>query len=102
VEREVYRRGPISGYSQLHQLRRTIMAITVALSRYGIPMGTGSLTTTSLTSYTGDEPKWIPSRVAVTITEDGLTLGRSYRTKVTASNGAGTITLQDPVPFVAA
>lgn len=77
------------------------MAITVALARYGVTLGTGSLTTTSITSYSGAEPTWIPSRVQVTITEAGLTLGRSYNTKVTASNGAGTITLLDPVPYVA-
>ncbi len=75
------------------------MAINVKMSRYGVTMGSGSLTTTSITSYTGDEPKWIPSRVQITITSNGNTLGRSYNTFVDASNGAGTVTLRDPVPY---
>jgi hypothetical protein len=41
-------------------------------------------------------------KVTVTITQAGTHLGRSFQTRVKSDNGAGTLVLRDPVPFVGA
>lgn len=74
------------------------MAITVGVYKCGRLLGTGSQTTTSIASYTGDAP-FNGRNVQIHITEAGATLGRSYRTRIMSGSGTSTLTVKDPVPF---
>lgn len=77
------------------------MAITVGVYKCGRLLGTGSQTTTSIASYSGDAP--VDGRnVQIHITEAGNTLGRSYSTRVMSGSGTATLVVKDPVPFAAA
>jgi hypothetical protein len=101
------------------------MASTVDLYIGCIKIGAGSATdgSASITSFVDDAAlhaslsgAWKASvprhtsgdafsehpHVAVQITQAGTHVGRTWRTKITADNGAGTLTLRDKCPFVGA
>jgi hypothetical protein len=97
------------------------MASTVDLYIGGIKIGSGSATdgSASITGYSdtsGVDDRWTASvstqssgagfdrhpHVSVQVTQAGTHVGRTWYTKITADNGAGTLTLRDKCPFVGA
>jgi hypothetical protein len=82
------------------------MASTCRINKGAQVLGTGSVTggSASLTSFTFADgvTNVFPRYVAVTITEAGTHLARTFWTRVAADNGSGTLTLRDACPFVGA
>ena len=73
------------------------MAVSVKVFKCGVLLGSGSQTTTSITSYTGIAP--ITNRNVQIEAVGGSTVGASYATRV-SNDGGGTLTVVDPIPFV--
>lgn len=75
---------------------------TCSLYKGGQLLGTGSITSgsASVTSWTasGGTPPIVRRNIAVTITSS-THVGSTYRTKVLADNGSGTLTLRDVSPY---
>lgn len=83
------------------------MASTVSLYKGPMLIGTGSASagSTSITGYTDavtGKLKANGRRLAITVTQAGTHVGRTWVTRVLADNGAGTLTLRDACPFVGA
>lgn len=87
------------------------MASTCTVHKGPRQIGTGSVTadSTSLTSFTLTDSvlntkaqNVFGRHVTISITESGTHLGRTFNTKITADDGAGTLTLLDACPFVGA
>lgn len=80
------------------------MTLACAVYKGGILQGTGTATGGSATiaSYSAADDTISPSRrnVSIHITEAGVHAGRSFRTRCTADDGGGNLTLADAVPFV--
>ena len=75
---------------------------TVKLYKGPQLLGSGSITAgdTSVTGWTaeGGTPPIVRRNIAVAITSS-THVGSTFRTKVMADNGAGTLTLRDAMPF---
>ncbi len=84
------------------------MASTCNIYKGGILLGAGSCAaaSTSITSWVVQAgfggPAILRRNVDVTVTQAGTHAGRSWRCRVTADNGAGTLTLSEPCPYVGA
>lgn len=84
------------------------MASTVELYKGPIRLGAGvaaaaSFNITSWVVQSGfSGPAILNRNVSVTVTQAGTHAGRTYRARVTADNGSGTLTLNHRCPFVGA
>jgi hypothetical protein len=81
------------------------MASTCKLYKGPLEIGSGACAagSTSITSYTATAGGVAVRRnLTIAITQAGIHAGRTWRTRVLADNGSGTLTLADPCPFVAA
>jgi hypothetical protein len=75
------------------------MAIDVALYNEGILLGTGSQTTTSISSYSGTAPGNGRNVQVVNVTAAGATLGRSWQSRVVSGSGTATLTMNRAAPY---
>jgi ribosomal protein S1 len=83
------------------------MASTCSIYKHGILLGTGSCSdgSASITSFsaTSGAPSVVKGKnIEVVITQAGTHAGRSWRSRVAANNGAGTVTLDSACPYVSA
>lgn len=82
------------------------MALTCAVYKGAQLLGTGSVAdgSASLSSFTfsGGVTAIRGRYVGVTITQAGTHLARTFWTRITADNGAGTLTLRNACPFIEA
>ena len=84
------------------------MASTCELYKGSIRLGAGSCAaaSASITSWVvqaGYSGKPVLQRnVTIAVTEAGTHVGRTWRARVIADNGSGTLTLSEPCPFVGA
>jgi hypothetical protein len=86
------------------------MASTCSIYKHGIKMGDGSCAagSASITSFTkvaetgSRNRECVRRNVQITVTEAGTHTGRSWNARVLTDNGAGTLTLSEPCPYVGA
>lgn len=84
------------------------MASTCKIYKGGILLGAGSCSagSASITSWVVQAgfsgPAILRRNVDVTITQAGTHAGRTWKARVTADNGAGTLTLSEKCPYVGA
>lgn len=86
------------------------MASTCTINKGSRQIGTGSVSadSASVTSFTLTDSVYNTTvngfgrKVTVSITQTGTHEGRSFETRIVSDNGAGTLTLRDPCPFVGA
>lgn len=84
------------------------MASTCTISKGTRQIGTGSVSggSANVTSFVLKDKVYNTTingfgrKVTVTITQAGTHLGRSFQTRILSDNGAGTIVLRHPCPFV--
>jgi len=86
------------------------MASACGIYKHGILKGTGSCAagSASITSFTkiaetgSRNRECVRQNVQIVVTEAGTHTGRSWNARVLTDNGAGTLTLSEPCPYVGA
>jgi len=81
------------------------MASACDVYKHGIKLGSGTCAagSASITSYTAHLGRTcVRKNCQIVVTQAGIHKGRSWFARVTADNGAGTLTLSETCPFVGA